>query len=163
MSVICIIRKQVSHTVIPPACFCLKTTSGGRVFNRIPTASNSISRRRFCSADFVASTIGMRSDKIHWTQHWEGTYSEEEWGQLFLPLRRLVDLDLGLWQHLARYQANRAVVFWLLHIRAHQEWPKRSINLNLLWDNEEFKSWQWELWIHRPRRRIQSWWSSITM
>lgn len=44
------------HTVIPPADFCLKTTSGGVVFRRIPTASNSISNILFCSAVFVAST-----------------------------------------------------------------------------------------------------------
>jgi hypothetical protein len=43
-------------TVIPPADFCLKTTSGLFEFRRIPTASSSISNIFFCSVDFVAST-----------------------------------------------------------------------------------------------------------
>lgn len=49
--------KAVELTVIPPADFCLNTTSGGLQFRRIPTASNSISSILFCSAVFVASTI----------------------------------------------------------------------------------------------------------
>ena len=49
--------KAVKLTVIPPADFCLNTTSGGLQFRRIPTASNSISNILFCSAVFVASTI----------------------------------------------------------------------------------------------------------
>ena len=52
-----VLTRSSGHTVIPPADFCLKTTSGGVVFRRIPTASSSISNILFCSAVFVASTI----------------------------------------------------------------------------------------------------------
>ena len=47
---------SMAQRLTPPAVFCLNTTSGGLLFSRIPTASSSISRSAFCSADFVAST-----------------------------------------------------------------------------------------------------------
>lgn len=45
------------RTVIPPVVFLFTTTSGLCLFNRMPTASNSISSSLRCSVDFVASSI----------------------------------------------------------------------------------------------------------
>lgn len=52
-----LVWQQAVKKLTPPVVLFLKTTSGLLLFNLIPTASNSISRRRRCSSDFVASSI----------------------------------------------------------------------------------------------------------
>jgi len=80
--------KAAKLTVIPPADFCLNTTSGGLQFRRIPTASNSISNILFCSAVFVASTI--RSGSV--TSMRRSAYSSIQSSLLFWRPRQLVFL-----------------------------------------------------------------------
>lgn len=123
-------RRASERTVTPPAAFCLKTTSGGREFRRIPTASNSISSNLFCSADFVASTAADISDEAGSSVLAELTHEHNQ-------ICRLCDgYDLSSssstwssaclspnqahpWRHPVRYRGDRAAVYVLPRTRVH--------------------------------------------
>lgn len=50
-------QRSIAIILTPPVVRRLNTTSGFRLFSRMPTASSSISRSRRCSSDFVASSM----------------------------------------------------------------------------------------------------------